>query len=67
MIIKPLKHNEYAGLDLGSISGSREELTLLRDALNNLLSTSVGDSRRHTTPIMVGNGGIMIHIGPSQG
>ena len=37
MNIKPFQMNEFAGIDLGMIEGSREELVGLRDVIDRLL------------------------------
>ncbi len=48
MKVTPPTSNDAAGLRLGTIEGTREELHALRDAIDKLLLTSEGDTRRHT-------------------
>lgn len=45
------KFNSFVNYDLGSIEGTREELTAIRNAIDKVLKDSHDDKRRHTIGI----------------
>ena len=53
MIIRTFTLDDRLSLELGSIEGTRKELSALQDAISALLGGSLGDERRHTRAVLL--------------